>query len=209
MSESLILQSVLFDQVPWQVHNCKLAKSHIGFDEPLLFLAQYDTLDEDIKAQNPLNKTLLSRLNDKVTVSQAAQILNLDDNLFKKSWQIKYIGRAVLFCESLQLALRFYFSNTAKPAQTVYTKTLDNALVSQADAWRAFGVVDVAYKGTLELVSQFDTTLVIDTPVFSPLPNTHSLQILATINEQKSSQIAVFTTLNEQIKTRVLALAQS
>lgn len=205
MSDTLILQAIAFDETLWQVYHCKILSSHVGFDENLPVWQHYDRLDDEIKVDNPIDKTMLLRLNDNLNTTSVAKLLNIDEQLFKKAWQIKYIGRAVLFCESLQIAVRFYFSNTAKQAQVVYVADRQQAVSNEVLAWQAFGVVDVAYKGTIPLISVADDTVLVDTPSYSHLPSEHSLAILQKIHTQKDEKNIIFQVLTEQIYQAVIA----
>lgn len=186
--DSLVLQSLLMDnQLDWRVHNCKLIQHSIDYDLPLSFLSQYDTLEDDIKEQIPLTRTLLRHINDKLTVHQTAQILGVDEKLLKKAWHIKYIGRTVVFSHQLSLAVRFYFSNTAKSAQTVYVPNAKDALCHEIEQWQAFGVVDVLYKSSVPLVSAQEDVLTIESfEAYQSLPSAHSLGVLALINTHKN-----------------------
>lgn len=175
------------NQLDWKVHNCKLTQFSIDYDLPLSFLSQYDTLDEDVKQEIPLTRTLLRHINDKLTVRQTAQILGVDEKLLKKAWHVKYIGRVVVFSSQLSLALRFYFSNTAKSAQTVYVPNAKDALRHEVERWQAFGVVDVLYKGNTPLVSAQEDVLTIEAcQTYQSLPSAHSLGVLALINTHKN-----------------------
>lgn len=204
--ESVLLQSLLFDDTLWQLHRCRLLTTYIGFDEPLSLLAHYDSLDDDIKQHYPLTTTQLIKLNQQMTICQVATYLGIDKKHFKKAWQIKYTGQAVLVMPIQKLAVRFYFSNTAKTSQNVYAANLKSALAQQSRQWRAFGVIDVAYQGLVPLISQADTLLAIDTPTFSPLPNSHSLGISQAINEQKDTPSALFIALHDNIAQQVMAM---
>lgn len=204
----LQLQSLLTDKhVDWQVHNCKLVRHHIGCDQALPFWAQYDGLEEEVKRTIPLNKALLHRMNDRLTVRQSAQLLGIDEKLFKTTWHIKYIGRAVIFSPTLSLAVRFYFSNTAKTAQVMYVPTLQEALFLQSQKWQAFGVVDVLYKNSLPLVSVQNDVLTIDRlAIYQSLPDAHSLSIVAWMNADQD--LPICQALHELITKDVCALGE-
>lgn len=205
MTQALILQDLLKDDgLIWQVHNCKLSQHLIDTDTPLPFYVLYDTLDDDQKDAHPLSFELLKRLNEPMTTEQVANLLGATPSDFKKSYQIKYIASVVVFCENLQLALRFHISNTAKPVQAVFVADQDKAWATECERWQAFGVVDVLYKGTHALYSHTkEDELPISTlPHYQALPSPHSLSVLELIN-QKSAHLA---SMDKGIQERLLAV---
>ncbi len=200
MSDPLVLQQLLTEPTLWQIHNCKIPQVQATYDAPLPLLAQYDSLNDDIKDAHPLSFEQLKQMNSPMSTAQAAQFLNIDWANFKKSWQIKYIGIVVIFCDSLQLALRLHFSNTAKTAQAVYVTSQDEAISDQADKWQVFGVVDILYKGTLPLVSHADDELIITNhPSYQALPSSHSLSVSMLINNAKGQFDIIQTAISERL----------
>lgn len=186
---TLILQETLTDDtLPWRVHNCKLSQQTALFDAPLSLLAQYDTLDESTKARHPLSFEQLKSMNRLMTVTEAATFLGIDGQLFKKAWQIKYIGKMVIFCEPLSLALRLHFSNTSKPTQALYVANVDEAWAIEATNYRFFGLVDVLYKGDETLISVADDELtILKGNSYVALPEAHSLIITNGLNDYQAN----------------------
>lgn len=205
MNDTLILQEALFaDAVVWKVHNCKLSKMSSEYDAPISLLEHYNALPDELQDTDGLSFEVLKRLNDKMSVDEVAHLLNMDKRLFKTPYQIKYVGKAVIFCEQLQIALRFHFSNTAKPYQAVFAPSKAEAISQQASVWRAFGVVDVLYKGQGGLVSldkDGDVYAIASDVNYQSLPAEHSLAILHLLNEVRSE----FGYLDERILEVVMA----
>lgn len=199
---ALILQDLLDDpDITWQLHNCKLLQKIADFDAPLPFYVHYDSLSDEQKANHPLSFDLLKRLDEPMTIEMVATLLGTDASIFKKSWQIKYIASVVMFCQPLQLALRFHISNTAKPAQAVYLPDELGAWHSQSDKWQAFGVVDVLYKGETALYSHARDELALPAlPQYYALMGEHSLTVLNTINQKPKHLDGV----NKEIQQRIL-----
>lgn len=199
MSERLIVQEVLLsDELEWKVHNCKLSQMSCEMDAPISLLEHYQGLPDELQDTNNLSFEVLKRLNDKMSVDEVAHLLNMDKRLFKKPYQIKYVGKAVIFCERLQIALRFHFSNTAKPYQAVFLSNKKDALELESQNWRAFGVVDILYKGQESLASldkDGDVSVIESNPNYQSLPAEHSLAILHLLNEVRSE----FGYLSERI----------
>lgn len=183
----LILQSLLSDDsVHWQMHNCKILQRHINQDMPLGFLLHYDGLDDHIKTAYPLDKQLLKLMDTPMSIGEAANTLGIDIHHFKNPWHIKYVGSFVIYCEPLLLALRMHFGNTAKPTQTVYLSSPEQAWQQQCHAWRCFGVVDILTKGQHPIISVADDMLpLIAAATYQALPNDHSLSLTSFINEHK------------------------
>lgn len=198
---ALILQDLLTDSdIGWQVHNCKLLQKVAEFDAPLPFYVHYDNLSDEHKKAHPLSFELLKRLDEPMSIETVANLTGADASLFKKSWQIKYIASVVIFCQPLQLALRFHISNTAKPAQAVYLPDETSAWHSQSDKWQAFGVVDVLYKGETALYSHAQDELALPAlPQYYALASEHSLSVLALINQKQ----AHFDSLNKDLQNRL------
>lgn len=208
MSDALILQELLKDiDILWRLHNCKLLKSSCVFDAPLPLYVHYEHLADEQKNAHSLDFETLKRLEESMDINTAANILGIDCVYFKKAWQIKYIASVVIFCEALQVALRFHISNTAKSAQAVYHLDKEHAWQSQLDKWQAFGVVDILYKGNLPLYSHADDEIHIPTHTqYRTLPNTHSLSLLRILNESLSNEtLGHFKPIKEHINAHLLA----
>lgn len=195
------IQALLLDGAyVWQVHNCKLTKAQCVFDAPMPLLAHYQGLPESIQDTHPLDFAALQHLNTVMDTKTAADIVKIDAQFFQKSYQIKYIGRAVIFCPDLKIALRFYFTNTSKDTQTVFIQDKISAIQSQAVNWRAFGVVDVLYKGTTPIISQdqmTETVQIMPSVEYQPMPASHSLAVLYVLDEWRG-QFAFLNTVIEQ-----------
>lgn len=199
MSERLILQEVLLsDDLEWKVHNCKLSQLSCEVDTPISLLEHYQGLPDELQDTNSLSFDVLKRLNEKMSVDEVAYLLNIDKSHFKKPYQIKYVGKAVIFCERLQIALRFHFSNTAKAYQAVFLSNQKDALELESQNWRAFGVVDILYKGQGEFISldnNGDDYTIESNANYHALPAEHSLSVLHLFNEMRNE----FGYLNERI----------
>lgn len=189
----------------WRLHNCKFLQNKAVFDEPKSLLHHYDSLSDDIKSAHPLSFEHLKRMNEPMTVQAVSELLGLPDNALKGAWHIKYVGRAVFFCESLSLAVRVHFSNTSKPSVAVYGVDKERAWSEQAGAWRFFGVVDILYKGAGQVAIESD-----DEPLFltyqdsyQTLPESHSLALTHWLNEQKLDNLPelnwLWTAINERV----------
>lgn len=202
MTHALILQDLLKDNdIFWQLHNCKLINTTFVFDAPLPLYVHYNNLSDEQKDAHPLGFELLKRLNEPMTIAEVADLTGIDQASFKKAWQIKYIASVVVFCEPLQLALRFHISNTAKPIQAVFVADQDKAWANECERWQAFGVVDVLYKGTHALYShaQEDELSLPTLPHYQALPSLHSLSVLELINQKNSHLQGVDTTIQERL----------
>lgn len=178
------LIGLLSENLDWRLHNCKFLQTVASFDEPMSLLAHYDSLAEELKADNPLSFDLLKRMNEPMRAEDANRLLQLPAGTLKSAWQIKYVGRTVFFCDSHQLAVRVHFSNTSKTGVAVYASDREMAWGMQKDAWRFFGVVDILYKGSDNLA--IDESYVIEKQDnYQPLPATQSLAVVEWLNDQK------------------------
>lgn len=144
---TLLLNDLLVDSsLNWQVHNCKINEQTVTQDAPLPFLYHYDTLSEDLKAAHPLTPPLLARFNDPMSATAAAALLQLPADTITAPWQVKIIGTLVLFCESLQVAVRLRFTNSAKALDPIYTSDKAQAVTIAMRDWHFFGDVFVLNK---------------------------------------------------------------
>ncbi len=189
MSDELIIQALLVDDsVTWQVHNCKLTQQSIVYDGNLSLLAHYDTLDDELKCAHPLTMTLLKHMDKQLSADEAAAMIGVPASAIASAWQIKYVGRVVIFCEALQLALRIHFSNTSKHANALYIKDKHTALMNEAANWRSFGVVDVLTKSTRSYISldtQNNELILTQNAQYQALPSSHSLAITQLLNDDR------------------------
>lgn len=204
--DTFILSALLADGTLWQVHNCRLLQCMTAFDVPQSLLAHYQGLDEAVQADYPLSFETLRRLDETMSADLAAALIGVDKKKLKPAWQIKYIGRVVFFCETLKLAVRVHFSNTSKPSQAVHTTNQAQAWQSQVAQWRAFGVVEVLYKGEQALASYADEVWTIaPSERYQALPNLHSLAILAMINDNKQQMVWLDTAITDKLSEVNLA----
>lgn len=197
----MIIQELIFDTAtPWQLHNCKISQQICEFDAPIAFLTHYGGLDDDTKEQYPLTFAQIKAGERLMSSDAFAQSVGIDTSQIKKPWQIKYLGSVVIACLPIKLAIRLHFSNTAKPVQTVYAQSRQDALTQESKKWGVFGVVDVLYKGDDKLVSMAYDELVIEPKTqYRALPSEHSLAVLAVINEHKNRFEFIDTAIAEQI----------
>lgn len=205
MTHTLILQDLLKDHdIFWQLHNCKLINTTAVFDAPLPLYTHYDNLSDEQKDAHPLSFELLKHLNSPLTIAEVANLTGINQANFKKAWQIKYIASVVVFCETLQLALRFHISNTAKSAQAVFVAEQEKAWTNECERWQAFGVVDILYKGTHALYShaQEDELSLPTLPHYQTLPSPHSLSVLELLNQKSAHLVSI----DKGIQDRLLAV---
>lgn len=200
---TLLLNDILSDNdIPWQVHNCKITDKTITQDEPLPFIYHYDALAEEIKQLHPLTAGLLKQFQTPMSANQAAHLLGVDEDLIQTPWQVKVLGTLVLFCERLQLALRLKFTNTAKHFDPVYTQTPDNAVATSMQNWHFYGDVFVLNKGDKPLVMTLEEHW-IEIPKlaeYQVLPGEYGLSTLSILEDNKAS----ITELEDAIKLRLL-----
>lgn len=201
MSDRLVLQALLGDDTLWRVHGCKLLQALCEQTTSLTLLEHYHGLSEQSKDSVVLDFEVLKRMEEPMDAQTAASVLGLELESFDKPYKIKYIGRAVVFCETLKVAVRVHFSNTAKSAQTVFLSK-SAAIAQEVRAWCVFGAVEILYKGQGVLVSVDNTG---DEWFLSPqsdyqvLPSEHSLAVLSLVNEHRS----LFWHLDEAIALKV------
>lgn len=203
MQDKPLLQELLLSEsTPWQVHRCQLSQLNAAFDAPLPFLAQYDTLSDELKSAHPLSFEQLKNMDTPMTTADAAALIGVKDSDLKKAWQVKYVGKVVIFCETLQLALRLHFSNTSKPAHAVYLPSQADAINEQASQWRTFGVVDVLTRGqdVMSLDEAGDALEIVKDANYQALPSPHSLAITALINEHKDRLAWLDESIIEQVR---------
>lgn len=204
---SLWLPEILGENaLNWQLHNCKFLQTKATFDEPMSLLSHYDSLNDDLKSAYPLSFEQLKRMNELMDSRTACQVIGVPIETLKGAWHIKYVGRVVFFCESLQLAVRVHFSNTSKTAMPVYVSDKSQAWESQASVWRFFGVADILYKGQGQVAIESD-----DKPFFltyqetyQALPAQESLMLVDWLNEQKLDNNPnlnwLFNAVNERVE---------
>lgn len=113
MTDTLILQELITDAVPFRVHNVKIDKLICECDLPMMFLSHYDSLPDDIKTERPLGD-FLQYSTQKMTAEQANSLLSLAPNTIKYATHIKITGTTVFVWDELPLALHLQFTNTSK-----------------------------------------------------------------------------------------------
>lgn len=149
---TLLLNELIIDStVNWQVHNCKINEQIVTQEAPLPFLYHYDTLSDELKAAHPLTPSLLLRFNEPMSAAAAAELLHLPTDSIPAPWQVKVIGTLVMFCESLQVAVRLRFTNSAKDLDPIYTADKSQALTLAMHNWHFFGDVFVLNKSTVPI----------------------------------------------------------
>ena len=149
---TLLLNELIIDSaINWQVHNCKINEQTVTQEAPLPFLYHYDTLSDELKAANPLTPQLLLRFNEPMSAAKAAELLHLPADSIPAPWQVKVIGTLVMFCESLQVAVRLRFTNSAKNLDPIYTTDKSQALTLAMHNWHFFGDVFVLNKSTIPI----------------------------------------------------------
>jgi len=146
-TNTLWLNELLIDaSIKWQVHNCKITDDTVTQDATLPFLYHYDTLSADLKAAHPLTPALLKRFNEPMSAAEAAHLLQLPVATIPAPWQVKVIGTLVLFSESLQIAVRLRFTNTAKALEPIYISDKTQAVAQAMQTWHFFSDVFVLNK---------------------------------------------------------------
>lgn len=151
-ADAVLLNEMLVDaDLKWQIHNCKLIEQTVTQEATLPFLYHYDTLADELKASHPLTPKLLARFNEPMTVATATELLGLPVGAIATPWQVKIIGTLVMFSESLQVAVRLRFTNSAKALEPIYTTDKADALTQAMQSWHFFGDVFVLNRGSKPL----------------------------------------------------------
>ncbi|MDO4699660.1 MAG: hypothetical protein Q4A69_03090 [Moraxella sp.] len=207
MSQPIVLQALFTEALPFRVHNVKIDTLLCQKDLPMMFLAHYDSLPDDIKAQKPLDITLLQRMNDQMTAEQACTLLGLPQNTIQGAWHIKLIGTTVIVLDELPLAVHLQFTNTAKTTQSVYGND-PKALVEQQAAQYVFaGNVHILHKNPAnQLISidlQGNEHVICPNDGYTRLPNAHALATTQTLNTLKSRQPLALVHLEQAIFAKI------
>ena len=199
---TLILNDLLTNDTPWQIHNCKIIDKSISQDEKLPFLYHYDALSDDIKSAHPLNAELLKQFQTPMFAADAAKLIGISEDLVKTPWQVKVTGTLVMFCDRLQIALRLKFTNTAKDRDPIYTQNKAEALQASMQDWHFYGDVFVLNKSTQPLVvTAEDEWMALERlEGYQALPAQYALTILALLEDQKPQ----LTQLQEAIELRLV-----
>lgn len=209
MSQTFILQELFSQDLPFRVHNVKIDTLLCQKDLPMMFLAHYDSLPDDIKAAKPLNLDLLKHMNDKVSADQACQLLGLPLGTIKPATHIKIIGTSVLVLDELPLAIHLQFTNTAKENQPLYGDNLQTLVQEEAKRYLLCGNVHILHKNptnTLVSIDLEDNEFTIHTnDNYTRLPNAHALATTQTLNTLKNNTPQSLDYLTLAIDDKVMA----
>lgn len=206
---TFILQELLTDpDFVFRTHNVKIDKFVIEKDLPMMFLAHYDSLPDDIKADRPLDLPMLKLMNEQVTAKTACQWLDLPDGTIKAATHIKISGTTVIVCDAFPLALHLSFTNTAKDTQAVYTDNLPQALASEVDGFVLTGNVHVLHKNPAkQLISvdfDDDEFIITTNDSYTRLPNAHALATTHTLNLLKDRTPQALVYLHDSIHHKIM-----
>lgn len=184
MTTRFILQELITDTPPFRIHNTKIDTFIYEQDLPIMFLAQYDRLNDGIKAQKPLGD-FFHHLNQKVTVAETCAILGIDAHHLKPATHIKFTGTTVMVWDDLPLALHLHFTNTAKDHQvSQYSST--KAIEEQIAHIMLSGSVSVLHKSHDKTLVSMDLSddefLISPNTHYTALPNSHALATTQILN---------------------------
>lgn len=204
-----ILQELLTDpDVIFRTHNVKIDKFIIEKDLPMMFLAHYDSLPDDIKTDKPLTLPLLQRMNDKITAQTACQWLDLPSDTIKAATHIKISGTTVIVCDDFPLALHLFFTNTAKDTQAIYTNDLTQALAHEANGFVLTGNVHILHKNTTKHLCSVDFEdeefTIAAHDGYTRLPNAHALATTHTLNLLKDRTPQALAYLSQSIHHKIM-----
>ena len=218
--DALVLNEIIINpDYKWQVYNCKIVEQTVTQEAHLPFIYHYDTLSDELKSAHPLTPALLMRFNEPMSAADAAQLLALPIGTITAPWQVKVIGTLVLFCESLQVAVRLRFTNTAKALEPIYIADKKQAWTQAMRSWHFFGEVFVLNKYSKPLavlpVETLSTKAGTDTdaslapneivkilpqdPSYQLLPSIYGVAILSELDTNKTA----LPQLNEAIQARL------
>lgn len=209
----LILQEVLKDEAfIFRVHNIKPTLLSIKQDLPQMFLAHYDSLDAELKADMPLSAELLRKINLMMRADEANALLGLPAGTIRPAYHIKISGTVVIVNDELPLALHLTFTNTAKSSQVIYGTDPSVMIGTEANKWQMAGLVNILHKSTkFTLLSQdlSDDVMSIEPAAgYLQLPNAHALATTHAINTIKSDSPERLQHLHDAIVETVLATYQ-
>lgn len=209
MTTTFILQEIISENLPFRVHNVKIDKFIATQDLPMMFLAHYDSLPDEIKAQKPLGQ-LLQRMNDEMTADQACQLLHLPQGTIKPATHIKITGTSVIVLDDFPLALHLQFTNTAKKTQTLYGNDLPALIEQEARNYVLTGNVHVLHKNQAKTLISMDLNddelTIAQNDGYTRLPNTHSLATTHTLNTLKDNHPQHLEYLSRAIVDKVTSL---
>lgn len=202
MTDTLILQELITDAVPFRVHNVKIDKLICECDLPMMFLSHYDSLPDDIKTERPLGD-FLQYSTQKMTAEQANSLLSLAPNTIKYATHIKITGTTVFVWDELPLALHLQFTNTSKDFQTHYGSDVQALIGIEASNFAFAGNVNVLHKNTAKTLISVDLSdnehPITPNDGYTRLPNTHALATTQLLNIAKVKSPQLFTDLTHVI----------
>lgn len=207
--DKFVLQELLSSpEFIFRTHNVKLEKFIIEQDLPMMFLAHYDSLSDDIKANKPLDLSMLKLMNEQVTARQACQWLGLPQDTIKPATHIKISGTTVIVCDDFPLALHLTFTNTAKDTQATYDNNIQNALTKEANNFVLTGNVHVLHKNSAKALSSVDfhdeVYDIIQNDGYTRLPNSHALATTHTLNTLKDRTPQALQYLQDSICHKIM-----
>lgn len=207
MTDTFILQELIADNLPFAVHNVKIDTFVCQRDLPLLFLAHYDSLPDDIKAEKPLGD-FFAHATQKMTAHEASTVLGLPPNTLKPATHVKITGTSVIVLHDFPLALHLQFTNTAKETQTYYGNDLPQFIKSEAQSFSLSGNVNVLHKTSAKTLVSVDLSddefLITPQDSYSRLPNSHALAVTQILNTLKYKSPQALDYLTVAIVAKVM-----
>ncbi|TWV81601.1 hypothetical protein [Moraxella sp. VT-16-12] len=207
MTDTFILQEFIINDTSFRVHNVKIDKLICERDLPMMFLAHYDSLPDDIKTDKPL-ATFLKYSTQKMTTQEAATLLGLPPNTIKPATHIKITGTTVLVWDDFPLALHLQFTNTAKEFQTHYDGEPSRLMQKEAQAFAFSGNVHVLHKTTTKTLISVDLSddefTIAPNESYTRLPNSHALATTQILNIAKDKSPQFLAHLADVISTKVM-----
>lgn len=152
-----LLPFVADNLAKFRLYKCHVSDAMISQHEPMKLIYHYEQLDEVIKENLPFQGTLLRDFDKPMTRMVFAQKAGLEIADVAQPWQLKFVGRIVLFCEQPEIALRLHWTNTLKPFAIVAVKDLQQAVEQSFVHWQWIDTVEVISKDpNLCLTAQID-----------------------------------------------------
>ncbi|STZ08637.1 Uncharacterised protein [Moraxella caprae] len=211
MTDRFILQEVLTDDVPFRVHNVKIDKFIYEQDLPLMLLAHYDRLSDELKIQKPLTD-FFGQMNDKVTTAQACAIFGVSPDSLRPATHIKITGTSVIVWDEFPLALHLQFTNTAKDSQTTDERDITQAVADEIGNILLSGNVNVLHKNTAkELVSidlSDDEFVITPSDNYTRLPNSHALATTQILNHIRHTTPQAMAYLSHALRDKIMEHVQ-
>lgn len=133
----------------WQVHRCQVSEVLISQEQPMKLIYHYETLSDVVKLQHPLNGELLHSFDQLMNREQFAQLLGIKTAQVAKPWQLKFVGKIVIFHQHPDIALRLRWRNTMKVFEPIYTASGLAAAIDQAFShWHIDEPLEIVHKNT-------------------------------------------------------------